>query len=189
MTATRPRKLHTQDMARIALFSALLAVCAWTSIPGPVPFTLQSFGVFLSVLVLGGRSAMLSILLYLLLGLVGLPVFAGFAGGIGHLLGATGGFLLGFLWIPPVCLVLEPLTRTRKYLRPMGLILGQLTCYLFGTLWFLILYSGTPNGMAFDTAKLSYALSICVLPYLLPDGIKLVLALWIGKRLAIQLRR
>ena len=94
MTRTR---LRTVDLAYAALFAVLLMVCAWINIPLTVPFTLQTFGVFAALGTLGGRRGTLAILAYLLLGLVGLPVFSGFQGGPGVLLGTTGGYILGFL--------------------------------------------------------------------------------------------
>ena len=85
--------MRTRELARAALFAALIAICSWISIPTAVPFTLQTFAVFLALGVLGGKLGTLSVAVYLLLGAVGLPVFAGFQGGLGALLGATGGYL------------------------------------------------------------------------------------------------
>ena len=91
--------LKTRDLTLIALFAALIAICAWLTVPMPdVPFTMQTFGVFAALLLLGGKRGTLSILLYLLLGAAGLPVFSGFRGGIGSLLGTTGGYLVGFFF-------------------------------------------------------------------------------------------
>ena len=92
-----PSRLRTLDLTYIALSAVLITVCAWISIPAPVPFTLQTFAVFFALLTLGGRRGMLAILTYLMMGTVGLPVFTGFHGGLGVLLGATGGYLLGFI--------------------------------------------------------------------------------------------
>ena len=89
--------MKTRDLTLIAVFAAVIAVCAWISIPAAVPFTLQTLGIFLAVGLLGGRRGTISVGVYLLLGAVGAPVFSGFNGGIGYLLGATGGYLLGFL--------------------------------------------------------------------------------------------
>ena len=91
---------HTKalDLAYIALMAALIALCAWISVPlGPVPFTMQTFGIFAALGLLGGRRGTLAFLIYLLLGIVGLPVFSGFSAGAGVLFGATGGYLLGYL--------------------------------------------------------------------------------------------
>ena len=91
-------KFKTIDMVYIAVFAVLIAICSWISIPTTVPFTLQTFAVFLAVGVLGGKRGSLSVLIYILLGAVGIPVFAGFSGGFGVLLGQTGGYIVGFLF-------------------------------------------------------------------------------------------
>ena len=84
----------TRDMVYCAMFAVLIAVCSWISIPATVPFTLQTFGIFVTVGILGGKRGSVSVLIYLLLGAVGIPVFAGFKGGIGALLGTTGGYII-----------------------------------------------------------------------------------------------
>ena len=91
-------KIKIWDIAYIAMFAAVMAVCSWISVPATVPFTLQTFGVFLAVGTLGGKRGSLAVLTYLLLGAVGAPVFAGFSGGIGCILGSTGGYIIGFLF-------------------------------------------------------------------------------------------
>ena len=88
--------LSASDIAFIALSAALMAVCSWISIPAAVPFTLQTFAVFLTTGLLGGRRSTIAVMLYIFLGAVGLPVFSGFSGGIGHLIGPTGGYIFGF---------------------------------------------------------------------------------------------
>ena len=88
-----------KNIAYMALFSALTAICSWISIPTLVPFTLQTFAIFLMVGLLGTKRSLLSILIYLLLGAIGLPVFAGFSGGLGMLFGTTGGYLIGFFFL------------------------------------------------------------------------------------------
>ena len=98
-------KLSVRDMAYIAMFAVIMAVCSWISVPYVVPFTLQTFAVFLAVGVLGGKRGTLAVLIYILLGCVGLPVFAGFSGGIGVVLGCTGSYIAGFL-----CGIVEGLT-------------------------------------------------------------------------------
>ena len=93
------KKLTVRDLVLCALMAALLAVCAWISFPVlEIAYTLQTFGVFFALLVLGGARGTLAILVYILLGAVGLPVFTGFRGGIDALLGVTGGYILGFLF-------------------------------------------------------------------------------------------
>ena len=87
------------DMVYIAIGAVLIVICSWINIPTAVPFTLQTFAVFFILMLLGGERGTISILIYILLGAIGVPVFAGFSGGIGILLGNTGGYILGFVFI------------------------------------------------------------------------------------------
>lgn len=153
-----------------ALFAALTAVCSWLSIPVlDISFTLQTFAVFLTLGLLGGKWGTLSILIYLLLGVVGMPVFSGFQGGPGVLLGVTGGYLWGFLFSGLVYWLLE------RFGKLPAMIAGMLTCYLCGCLWFY-LYAGGGLGLI---------LLRCVVPYLIPDAVKI----WLAYRLSVQLSR
>ena len=150
------------------MFAALLAVCAWIHIPlGDVAVTLQTFGVALALLLLGGKWGSLTVGIYLLLGAVGLPVFSGFRGGIGALAGVTGGFLWGFLFGALVFWALEGLGKLP------ALAAGLLVCYGCGCGWFY-LYSGGGLGLI---------LLRCVVPFLLPDAVKLWLAFTLAGRL------
>lgn len=97
MNTTTMQQNKTRDIVFIGIFAALIAICSWISIPTTVPFTLQTMGVFTAVGLLGGKRGSLAVLVYILLGLVGLPVFAGFSGGVGVLFGTTGGYIIGFL--------------------------------------------------------------------------------------------
>jgi Uncharacterized conserved protein len=91
------KKLKTVDMMYVAMFAALISVCAWIAVPATVSFTMQTFGVFSALFILGGKRGFLAILVYVLLGVAGLPVFSGFSGGFGIIAGATGGYIVGFL--------------------------------------------------------------------------------------------
>ena len=174
---------RTRDLTRIALFVALMAACAWITVPLPAPlepFTMQTFAVFAALLVLGGRRGTAAVTAYLLLGAAGAPVFSGFRGGAAVLLGVTGGYLLGFLVQALLYWLL-----TAQFGKPAQLtasLLGLAVCYAFGTAWFLFVYArdGTPIGLA-------AALGSCVLPFLLPDLLKLALALALAKRLGTYL--
>ena len=162
------RSSSIRNMTRAALFAALMALCAWISIPvSEIGFTLQTFGVFLTLGLLGGKWGTASILIYLLLGTVGLPVFSGFRGGPGVLAGATGGYLWGFLFSGLIYWALERLGRLP------AMIAGQMVCYLCGSLWFLV-YAG---------GGLEWILLTCVVPYLIPDALKLWLADALCRRL------
>lgn len=154
-----------------SLFAALLAVCAWISIPiPPLAFSLQTFGVLLALGVLGGRWGTVTVLAYLLLGMVGLPVFSGFQSGAA-LAGPTGGFLWGFL---AGGLVYWALERVGKL---SAMLAAQLITYACGCLWFSI-YAGNTGFTA--------AVLTCVVPYLVPDAIKLMLACSLAERIGKQ---
>ncbi len=165
--------MKVRNMALCALFAALLCLCAWISVPaGDIAFTLQTFGVFLTLGLLGGKRGTAAIGVYLLLGIVGLPVFSGFRGGVGVLLGTTGGYILGFLASGLVYWLLES-----RIPQPIAMAASLFVCYLFGTVWFCTVYlDGSGIGFAAAAAK-------CVLPYLLPDGLKLGLALLLIRKL------
>ncbi len=164
--------MKIRNMARCALLTALLCLCAWIGFPlGDVSITMQTFGLFLALGLLGGKTGSLACFLYLLLGAVGLPVFSGFRGGLGTLLGATGGYILGFLAASLVYWLITALFGTGLPVRAVASFLGLLVCYSFGTLWYALVW--TKGG----GLSLGLILGKCVLPYLLPDLLKLGLAL------------
>ena len=161
--------IQVNYMTRAALFAGLLSLCAWISLPVlEISFTFQSFGVLLALGVLGGKWGSAAIFIYLLLGAAGLPVFSGFQGGMGVLLGVTGGYLWGFLVGAGVYRILEK----QHPLLSMTSVL--LTCYLCGSLWFSF-WAGI--------GSLPLILLRCVVPYLIPDALKLLLAMRLSKRL------
>ena len=175
---------RTRALAECALMAAVIALCAWISIPAAVPFTLQPFGIFAAVAILGGKRGSAAVAVYLLMGMVGLPVFAGFKGGIGVLLGATGGYILGFLGSALTVWGVERLLGRRGWVLALSMGLGLGVCYAFGTAWFLAVYTRTSGPMS-----LSAALGLCVLPFVLPDAIKIALALLVGRRVGQALER
>ena len=162
---------RTRDMVLISLFAALTAICSWISIPAAVPFSLQTLAVFLAVGLLGGKRGTVCILLYILLGAVGLPVFAGFSGGLGVLFGTTGGYIIGFLFSALLMWALEPLTRKNAWWLILSMVLGLLVCYAFGTLWFRMVYLKTTGPVGLLTV-----LGWCVFPFLIPDAVKIAIA-------------
>ena len=170
--------MKIRNMALCALFAALLALCAWISIPaGDVAITMQTLGVFLELGVLGGKRGTIAVAIYLLLGIVGVPVFSGFQGGLGALMGATGGYIAGFLATALIYWLITALGRDKEIFRLLGMVLGLLDCYLLGTLWFLFGY------LSGDSISLGAVLLKCVVPYLLPDAAKLILAWLLSRRL------
>ena len=174
----RTKGFQAIDLAYVAVCAALMAVCSWISIPATVPFTLQTFAVFCSLGLLGGRRGTAAILVYLLLGALGVPVFAGFSSGIGILFGTTGGYLLGFILMGLVYWLGERLSMDSRNIRIISMILGLLLCYAFGTAWFMFVYARQTGAIALGTA-----LAWCVVPFLLPDLVKMALALLLSGRL------
>lgn len=211
-TETAKRKYETVDLAYMALGAVLIALCSWISIPAVVPFTMQTFAVFLVLLILGGRRGTMTIVVYVLLGAVGLPVFSQFGAGIGALLGSTGGYILGFIFMGLTYrLVTGAADRGRsgkvrwtgttgmgrsdkakwagaagrsrtskvRWAEAAALVLGLLVLYAFGTAWYMFMYARTQGG-----AGLMSVLLLCVIPFVIPDLIKLALALALARRLA-----
>lgn len=164
-------KWSAKDMAYVAIMAVVIAICSWISIPTTVPFTLQTFAVFLAVGVLGGRRGTFAVLVFILLGAVGLPVFAGFQGGIGVLLGTTGGYIIGFLLS---ALLYWAMTRALGEKTPVmvaAMVLGLIVCYAFGTAWFMTVYARNAGAIGLGTA-----LGWCVFPFVIPDLVKIALA-------------
>lgn len=170
-------RFRTVDLAYIALFAVLIAACAWISIPMTIPFTLQTFGIFAALTILGGRRGTYAVLVYLLLGAVGLPVFAGFQGGLSALLGTTGGYLVGFLLSALLFWLLSAKLGNTLPMTILTCLLSLGVCYTFGTIWFLIVYARTAGPVG-----LAAALGWCVIPFLVPDLVKLVLAVMLAGR-------
>ena len=170
-------------MAYIALFAVLMAVCAWISIPMTVPFTLQTFSIFAALGILGGRRGTYAVAVYLLLGAAGLPVFSNFQGGLGVLLGTTGGYILGFLCAALLYWLLTARLGSSLPVSVLAMVLGLMVCYAFGTAWFLVVYARTAGGVGLLTA-----LGWCVFPFILPDLAKLTLAVLLSQRVGKYLK-
>ncbi len=171
-------KSKAYDLVLIALFAALMALCAWVTVPYAVPFTMQTFGVFLALLLLGGKRGTICMAVYLLLGAVGLPVFSGFRGGVGALVGSTGGYLVGFIVSALLMWALSGFARKSRWTLAASMALSLAACYAFGTAWFVIVSVRAGKAMTVGAA-----LSMCVLPYIVPDAAKLWLACVLARRL------
>lgn len=172
-------KSKTYDMVYIAVFVVLMAICSWISIPAGVPFTLQTFAVFLAVGVLGGKRGSLAVVVYILLGIAGIPVFAGFTGGIGILIGSTGGYIIGFIFTALVMWAMETLLGKKTWVLAVSMVIGLAACYIFGTLWFMAVYIRDAGSVGIGAV-----LGWCVIPFIIPDLIKIALALGLSRRLA-----
>ncbi len=170
--------MKVKDMTLIAVFAALMAVCAWISVPAPVPFTLQTFAIFLAVGLLGGKRGSIAVAVYILLGAVGVPVFSGFNGGLGALLGMTGGYIVGFLAAALVMWATTALFGNKTWILALSMVLGLVVCYAMGTAWFMVVYARTKGAITLLTV-----LTKCVFPFIIPDLIKIGLALVLTLRL------
>lgn len=175
MEATRSK---TYDMAYIAIFAVLMAICSWISIPMAVPFTLQTFGVFMAVGVLGGKRGSLAVLIYILLGAIGVPVFAGFSGGIGVILNTTGGYIVGFLFSALVMWGMETLLGRKPVIQIISMVVGMIVCYALGTAWFMVVYARNTGAVG-----LGAVLGWCVIPFIIPDLVKIALAFVLSRKI------
>ena len=165
----------TFELIACAMFAALTAVLSQLSVPiGPVPINLATFSVFLAGGVLGARGGLLSQTVYILLGAAGLPVFAGFQGGIGTIAGPTGGYIIGYA---AAALAVGLLTGPagKGMLRPAAaMAAGLAVCYFLGTAWFMFV----------TKRALWESLMLCVFPFLIGDALKIAGA----TAVAVQLR-
>lgn len=167
------------DIVYIALFSAFISVCSIISIPiGSVPITFQILGICLAVGFLGLSKGTISVLIYILLGLIGIPVFSGGTSGFAKLVSPTGGYIVGFIFTAMIIGLSIKFFGRRLLVLIISMIIGVLACYAFGTAWFIILYNNSGNNI-----NLANALSLCVLPYLPFDAIKIAASATLVNRL------
>lgn len=168
----------TYDMAYIGIFAVVIAICSWISIPATVPFTMQTFAVFLAVILLGGKRGTLAVLVYILLGAVGVPVFAGFSGGLGIIINNTGGYIIGFLFSALIMWAAESMFGSKLWVQAVSMLLGLAACYAVGTAWFMFVYIRDAGAIGLMTV-----LGWCVIPFVIPDIVKIALALMLGSTL------
>lgn len=180
----KTQKINTYQMAKIAIITALLCVLSPFSIPipfSPVPLSLANFVIFLSVFVLETKFATLSCVLYLLIGIIGLPVFSGFSGGFAKIVGPTGGYLIGYLPLVIIAGIFMQLGKNKRwyvyYL--IGVILGEAVLYILGTAWLAHSLSVTFNE----------ALFMGVIPYLPGDLVKILIAMKVGDEIRKRLTK
>jgi len=165
------KKISIRDMVMVALMAALTCILAPLSIAiGPVPISLTNLVVYFSVILLGKRYGTLSYIVYLLIGLVGLPVFSKFQGGVAILVGPTGGYIIGFIFMAIIAGIFVERFDGNRFMYAVGMVLGTLVVYAFGTAWFCYI-------MDMGVMK---ALSLCVFPFVLVDLGKIILAVIIA---------
>lgn len=177
------KKFKTIDLVYAGLGAVLITICSWISIPTTVPFTMQTFAVFFVLSALGGKRGTAAVIVYVLLGAVGIPVFAQFTSGIGILLGNTGGYIVGFIFMGLVYWLIAGLLGKNLWVEILAMVIGIIVLYSFGTAWFMIVYAQA-NGAVGLTAVLAW----CVIPFIIPDMVKLGLALALARRISPVLK-
>jgi biotin transport system substrate-specific component len=172
--------MKTKEMVTIALMTAVMCILGPLSINiGVIPISFTNLAIYITLYILGWKRGTVSYLLYMLIGIVGAPVFSGFTGGIAKLVGPTGGYIVGFIFLALISGVFIEKFENNKVLCIVGMILGTAVCYIFGTVWFIV-SSKTP---------LMASLSMCVFPFLPGDLIKIIIACVLGSKIKVQLRK
>ena len=166
-------------MVTASMCAAVIVLSAYLAVPFTVNFTLQTLAIFVICEAFGLKTSLSATVIYILLGLCGLPVFSGFSGGIGALIGPTGGFILGFLFIP---LIMSAFRRNGKLLSALSMSVALIACYACGTLWYVVLYSD------FTASGILGAITVCVLPFIIPDILKIFIAVILASRLKAILK-
>ncbi len=175
----REKKISTKQMAFVALMAAVICILAPISIPiGPVPISLTNLVLYFTIYLIGTKSAVCSYIIYLLLGTVGLPVFSGFTGGVGKLIGPTGGYLIGFIPMIIIAGIIIEHSHDNKIIEMIGMILATAVCYLIGTL-----YLSYSTNMSFKAALIAG-----VLPFIAEDIIKMIIAMILGRKVKSRLK-
>ena len=166
--------MKTRDMIFTAVFAAVLCAVSPFVIPiGPIPLSLASFAVYLAAAVLNWKYGTLSVVIYVALGLVGLPVFSGFTGGLPKLIGPTGGFIVGYILAALVIGLILARSHHKKWLYPAAMAIGTVVLYVCGLSWYVYVTGST----------LTAAFVACVVPFLPGDAVKIILASVIAPRL------
>lgn len=167
-------KIKTKTLTMCALFAALTAVCSQIQIPIPmVPINLALFATYLAGTILGPLYGTVSIFAYVVLGAVGVPVFAGFNGGLGVVVGPTGGYIVGFILSAFITGLITKKFGYKTSTLVIAMLAGMLTCYILGTIWFIHV---TNNNLA-------TSLTYCVYPFLPGDAVKIALATLMTNRI------
>ena len=170
--------MNTKHLALIGVMSAVLCILGPLALPiGPVPISLGSFAVYLTVYILGMKKGTISICIYILLGLVGIPVFSSFSGGVGKVMGPTGGYIVGYILLALIFGFFIDKWKTNYGFIALGMVLGTIALYLLGTLW--LAYQAEMSFQA--------ALAAGVLPFIAGDIIKMIVAGLVGEQVRKRL--
>ena len=172
------KKLTTYQMAVTALMAAVMCVLGPLTVPiGAVPISLANFVICLTAWLLGPKFGILSVAVYLCIGLIGVPVFSGYGAGLAKLAGPTGGYLVGYLLLALIGGLFIEKSNGNPVVSGIGLVLGDAACYVLGTAWFVFQMQ----------CELGYALSVCVYPFIALDLAKIVVSCVVGALLRKRL--
>lgn len=169
-------KFTTKNIILCAIFAALTAILSQISIPlpfTPVPINLAMISVFIAGGLLETKISAISQLVYVIIGAIGVPVYANFTGGLGILVGPTGGYIVGYIITTIIIGVIVKRLGNSIYSYTVAMVVGILGCYFVGTVWFMHI---TQNGLI-------EALLMCVVPFLIGDILKIILSAFLVKRL------
>lgn len=172
-------RFKTVDLVYIGIFAAVIAVCSWIQIPLAVPITLQTFAVCAAAGLLGLRNGFLTVVIYILIGLIGVPVFSNFGAGPGVLFGITGGYIVGFIFTALIVGLAVKFFGKKISVYIFSMIIGVAVCYVFGTAWFMVWSSNNGSGTTLEAALMS-----CVVPFIVPDLVKIALAAFLCSKLS-----
>lgn len=167
----KPEKIYY--LCATAVFAAFIGICSQIQIPLPmIPINLALFAVNLAGVLLGAKYGTLSVVVYVLLGLVGVPVFNNFSGGAGVLFGKTGGYIIGYIFAALITGLFAKRFKSPVKLY-LAMTLATLTCYAFGTAWFMVINNST----------LWLTLTYCVFPFIPGDIIKMLAVVLLSRKL------
>ena len=166
-------KLSTRDLCIIAIFTAIIAALAQISVPTPygISMTMQTFAIPLAGIVAGAKRGAIATLIYIFLGAIGIPVFAGFTGGMGIVFGMSGGFILSFPVLALIAGIAE--SKNNKVWLVSGLFIGAVINFLCGMIWFSVVTS----------SNLRTAFMLSALPFIPTEIIKIVLVIVLGRQI------
>ena len=174
----REKRTKTYNIILCGLMAAILCVLAPMAIPTTIPITLGTFVIFIMTYILDYKYSFVSCMIYILLGIVGLPVFSGYQGGIGKIIGPTGGYVVGYLFIALICGYVNNRFWNSRLIQVAGMLAGLAICYALGTLWFA--YQ--------QNISIYESIVICVFPFIIGDVLKIAGALIVGNMLRKRIK-
>ena len=166
-------------MVYIAVAASLMTVCSWISLPSVVPITMQMFAIFVTLGILGGKIGSTAVFLYVAIGVLGVPVFSHFKGGLPIIISdVAGGYIVGFLFVALIYWGAEAIFGNKFCVKLCSMLAGLVVCYAVGVLWYVRINLNASVALGFADV-----MSVCVIPFVLPDIIKLAMALFLTHKL------